>query len=294
MSQPAVRHEDPLACPPSFAPASEITLDASTTRRVRINGRLAGRQGSTCNCGCRAPVVTGAATVKFNARCAARVGESTANGTLTTGSPNVRIGGPSAGGVFGNFEVETRACFAAAAGRKEGIKQSHGNCGLESWRNLINHERVKRRQRPLSEDDLLEWMLAQDIGTDNPGAHNHGAQNAYARVQILKAQGIPAFQQPQTTDNLALYVSRGHAVSVSIHPTHWGGGQGARDPNNPDVNLHEVAVTAVEYDATGKLSAFYINDTGLPACALRIPAAQMAGLFETAYWMTVSEEVMWR
>ncbi len=283
MGLPAARDKDPSAC--SHGPTP---IDASSTAGVNVNGRKAGKTADPSGCPGKF-ITTGSSTVKINARLAARMTDLTTDGQIILGSLDVFIGGPRAGDTIGALGAQTKACEAAAATRASGKKnQSAGNCGLEAWRNTINRDRARRGLPPMTEQQLLDQALSHKppLAVNNPGHHNHGATNANDRGTLLKENGIETEQKPQSVEALRDEVEAGKAVSVTIHPYHWGS-------YVTEDWWHEVAVTGIEYDDKGQIAAIYINDTGLGTCGDRIPIEQMKKNMPPGQVMTVSKEKQW-
>lgn len=157
MSNPAARKTDPHTCPQvevtpgtccnSNAPHVGGPILGECSGDVNINNLRAARVGDKASCQGARPVdilSTGASTVLINGRFAAVVtSRTTHTGEVVKGSPDVNIGGPVAGAVFGDGAAGTRACKQAAAKRRNGMKtpgdESQGkdmNCGHESVRQL--------------------------------------------------------------------------------------------------------------------------------------------------------------
>src|SRR5690606_34460656 len=88
-------------------------------------------------------------------------------------SPTISIGGPTTGVTVGNVAAGQEACQAAAATRASGkTKQTYGNCGLESLRQIINRDRAARGEPPVTESELL--AEAVDNGLATRGQPNEG------------------------------------------------------------------------------------------------------------------------
>jgi hypothetical protein len=204
----------------------------------------------------------------------------------------VLIGGPTIG-MAGAVHAQTAACENASKTRAGNSRtQSTGNCGLESWRNLINRERAAQGLPAMTEDELIAEAQRNGWAGDHPGKPNKGATNALDRVKMLEEHGIPAETKPQSVDAIEQAVRNGKGVSVSVHP-YWHGDHVKPDPDDPSSQLHEVAVTGVEYDAEGKVVAFFVNDTAQGICALRIPAAELDRALEKRGAVTVTKARVW-
>jgi len=289
MPLPAARHGDPALCAHGAS-----SLDGSNTSLVEINHRKAVTIGSLAGCAITgSSVISGAGTVFVNQKPAARATDRTTDGSILIGSGNVFIGGPTVG-MAGAPDAQKEACKEAAKTRaNQSPTQSHGNCGLESWRNLINKERAAKGQPPLTEDELLSEGHKGGWAGNHPGKHNHGASNADGRVKMLEEHGIPAETQPQSVETIEQAVREGKGVSASVHP-YWHGPQVQPDPDKASSWLHEVAVTGVEYDGEGKVVAFIVNDTALRGgCGKRIPVAEFDRALEKREPMTVTKKRAW-
>lgn len=292
----ATRDGDEVACP--HDPADGKTVKPNPVPTVRVNSRAAAAISVPVDCpAILSLVTTGAATVRIHGQPAARVGEHTTDGQLVEGSANVRIGGPSCGGTLGATVHLTTACEAAAATRDSGSKaQSHGNCGLESWRTAINQELAKRGLPPETEEGLLAWAIAKGRAGDHPGYGNHGCTNADARVYLAETYGIAAETQEPTEANIEQAVLSRKHITVSVHPLYWEEHHGQKvepDPKEPSSWLHEIAVTGIEYGPDGKVVAYFVNDTATGECGYRIPAARFSQCMERRLRLTVSQKAVW-
>lgn len=282
MADQAARDGDPTLCR-----HHAYGLKTVATRGVNVNGRPAAKALDASGCAGKL-VVTGSGTVTINSRPAARAGDLTTDGAIFGGSGNVVIGGPRTGVTAGNFEAQKVACQNAAKTRTSGgTDQSYGNCGLESWRNVINKQRAAQGLPAVTEDELLHKAVAMGLAGDDPVNRPwaYGATSADGRTEILQAYGIELETAPQSVESIRQAVESGRAVSMSLTPYHWGAYV------NSDW-LHEVAVTGIEYNASGEVAAFIVNDTGLGTCAARIPIADVQkGMADLP--MTVSKQPVW-
>ena len=282
MADQAARDGDPTLCR-----HHAYGLKTVATRGVNVNGRAAAKALDASGCTGKL-VVTGSGTVTINSRPAARAGDLTTDGAIFGGSANVVIGGPRTGVTAGSFEAQKVACHNAAKTRTSGgTDQSYGNCGLESWRNVINKQRAAQGLPAVTEDELLHKAVAMGLAGDDPvdKPWAYGATSADGRTEILQAYGIEVETAPQSVESIRQAVESGRAVSMSLTPYHWGAYV------NSDW-LHEVAVTGIEYNASGEVAAFIVNDTGLGTCAARIPIADVnKGMADLP--MTVSKQPVW-
>lgn len=286
MGDQAARDGDPSQCP-----HSGFALEAVGTRGVKINGFDAAK--GTDPSGCKGKMIlTGSGTVRINSKLAARAHDLTTDGAIILGSDNVMIGGPRIGVTAGSADAQKRACQAAAGTRASGsTSQSYGNCGLESWRNVINKQRAAQGQPPVTEDELLKRATDMDLAGNDPVNRpwSYGATNAAGRVKILKQYGVDAHFEAHSAARLRENVIEGKAVSLSVHPGYyWPGGT-----EDQKTQGHEVAVTGVQYDASGRVNAYVINDTGLGICGMVVPAADLEAAFMKGGGMTVSDKAAW-
>jgi uncharacterized Zn-binding protein involved in type VI secretion len=283
MGDQAARDDDPSQCP-----HSGFRLQTIATRGVNINSCTAAKTLDASGCAGRF-IVTGSGTVRINSQPAARAHDYTTDGAIVLGSSNVMIGGPRAGATAGSVAAQKQACQNAASSRSSGSTgQSYGNCGLESWRNVINKRRAERSLPPVTEDELMKKATGMGLAGNDPvnKPWSYGATSASGRTKILKEYGLETQTAPQSIESIRDAVEGGRAVSMSFTPYHWGG-------NVTKDWLHEVAVTGIEYDANGKIAAFIVNDTGLGVCADRISIADMKRNLRTDLHMTVSKDRVW-
>jgi len=177
---------------------------------VNINGACAAK--TTDGSGCAGKfIVTGSGTVHINSQPAARASDLTTDGAILLGSTNVRVGGPRTGATIGSAAAQKRACQEAANTRASGkTKQSWGNCGLESWRNLVNKQRAERGQPPVTEAEMLRRTIDLDItgeySSDKPDSY--GATNGPGRVKVLNDYGIKANYEGHDAARLREHVMR--------------------------------------------------------------------------------------
>ncbi len=288
MTLPAARHGDPAACS-----HGSTSLDASTTILVEVNGRNAAKIGSLAGCAATgSTVISGSSTVLINGSPAARATDTTTDGIVVIGSFDVLIGGPTAG-LAGAVGAQKDACQAAAGTRSSGsTAQSYGNCGLETWRNLINKERAAKGLPPMTEDQLLDEQQKSGRAANAPGAHNNGAISPANQAAMLEEKGIPAETRPQSIEEIEKAVREGKGVGVSVHP-YWWGDYVKPNPDDAASWLHAIAVTGVEYDEHGNVAAFIVNDTGLGQCGLRIPVDEFDKALEKRIKMTVTKRKVW-
>jgi uncharacterized Zn-binding protein involved in type VI secretion len=286
MADQAARETDPTKCR-----HYTYALKTVETRGVNVNGLPAAKALDASGCVGKL-VVTGSGTVTINSRLAARAGDLTMDGTIVRGSPNVVIGGPRTGATAGSADAQKQACQAAANSRTSGsTAQSYGNCGLEAWRNAINKQRAERGEPPVTEDELLKKATGMGLAGNDPvnKPWSYGATNAEGRMKVLKAYGIDAHFEPHDAGRLRENIIAGKAVSLAVHPGYYWPGA------TEDMKSwgHEIAVTGVQYDASGKVVAYVVNDTGLGTCGLVVPAGDLEAAFMKGGGMTVSDGAVW-
>jgi uncharacterized Zn-binding protein involved in type VI secretion len=263
MALDAARMNDPQACD-AHGPAP--LPDGAPS--VRINGLPAVRAGDAFRCGgCANRMKTGASTVTFGGEFAARKTDTSDHGgRVVVGSGNVVIGGPTGMGCVG---AGKSTCQAMAAGRKSlAVHQSHGNCMPESLRQIIR----RATAREVTEDEVLAYGLTNRLSADAPGQRHHGGTTPQAAVALLQGFGVAAENVPSsgapTVADIKQAIADRKGVVVTLHTKdYWPDGGGG---------YHAVAVTGVEVDADGHVTAVFINDTGLGECGLKVPAAKLA------------------
>lgn len=84
--------------------------------------------------------------------------------------------------------------------------QTYGNCGVESSGQIINQASGAN----ISEDALLGNAIDGRLRPGQCGAFAEDRQN------ILTANGVPSTTMPTTPDNIAMAMSRGQGVIVSV------------------------------------------------------------------------------
>ena len=286
---PAARIHDQHACPvhgggPTLPPGAATVL---------VNQLPA--VGVTDRCTCAGPtdfVVTGAATVLVGGKFAARLTEKTMHGPgLVLGaSPNVLIGGPSAGATLGGRGC-ARACTAAANGREsKKTKQSYGNCGIESSRQLINRATGK----DLSEQELFDDAVAHGEALQDdpitgrcPNPADVGGSSPDGRQKLLARHGVTSKLVPQHPPNeLMQAVAEGKGVITSHDAGKlWG--------DKDQSGYHAILMTGIVFDEEGRPVEVITNDTGLGACGNGVPAKQFFGSL-TDRRANVTDDAVWK
>ncbi len=283
MSMPAFRGGDPSAC----SAHGGATADPAPAT-VLVNGRPLRVVGDhlTCADGSKDVIRSGASQVVFKREFVARLGELSGHGTLGPGSPNVVIGSPS---VCGGCRRMKTICAGMAAGRPNGrSNQSANNCGVESMRQLI----AQATGNPISEKTLLEFMIdhytgrlaaarrgdpfGTILGDSKDNLPKAGGTQTGDMVGGLRDHGVPAHREGNTPENIQNAVDNGQGVIAGVWAgTLWKNGpHGEKYEHMPDgTAAHAIVVTGLERDASGKVIAYIINDTGIGTCRQRIPAA---------------------
>ncbi len=257
---------------------------------VLVNGRPMARAGDAVTCGVGANrIVTGAKLVHVNNKLASRLHEHTVHpgGLVLDGSPDVLIGGDSAGIRVGAEGPDAaRECVRAAATRaKRSRVQSNGNCGLEASRQIIN----RGSNQPVSEALLMRGAIANGWAEDAPRPQDKGATNPIGRESLLDAYGVPSKRETPTPAAIGDALSGGKGV-ITPHDAGklW---------NNEDPGTHAVLVTSARYDANGNIESYFINDTGQGQCWQAVPARQFEGSLRHnehgAVSMNVTEGRIW-
>lgn len=285
---PAARVTDPHQCSLSNGsqPHEGGPLEAPGSSTVRTAFQAQARAGDRCRChGPPDFVVTGARTVLIDGRPAARKGDRTMHqpgGTIAGGADSVDIGGPTVGVALGNVDATDGACQAAAGGRSSGsTRQSYGNCGVESARQIIN----RAGGAPVTEDELLLESMDYGDATWMSEGRYRGGTTVPSVGRILARHGVPSSLQPATMANIAQAVAERRGV-ITAHEVSvlWANGQ---------TGGHAVVVSGVLYNAHGEIDAVLINDTGAGRCSDLIPVGTFAGSLRHGFPMNVTDHPVW-
>lgn len=235
--------------------------------QVLVNGYPLVRASDTCLCTPAVNfIVTGARWVWVDGLLAARETDKTMHpppGSVVTGSPDVLIGGPTAGAILGGPSAGNAACVAAANGRTSNSQQqSYENCGVESSRLIIN----QANGSSVTEDQLLDQSLQNGDATNAPDRADAGGTSPAQRQAILAQNGVPSSLQPNTMENIMQAVAEKKGVITSHDAgTLWGTDQAGG---------HAIGVIGIVYDANGNPSEVITNDTGLGVCHNTVPIGQ--------------------
>lgn len=277
--------------PPVPHVGGPVLPPCSTNVQTNNLPQARGTDRLTCSGGPPNFIVTGSGTVLVNNLPAARLTSKTMHpppGFLVGASPNVLVGGPEAGVTLGNPVAGEVECLKAAAGRaSHSTKQSYGNCGVESARQIIN----RATGGNISEQTLLD--SAVDSGNAIAGADpvhdpaHHGATYSNQRENILANNGVPSTRQEASMGNITQAVAEGrgvitaHDVSVLWGPANTGG--------------HAIVVTGIEYDANGNPVNVMVNDTGKnpPNCSVSYPADTFRNSLQPGTPINVTSNPIW-
>jgi uncharacterized Zn-binding protein involved in type VI secretion len=225
-------------------------------------------------------IVTGAAQVLINTKPAARTLSKMMHGGIVVGmSPDVLIGGDSAGVTLGNPDAAQRMCEKAATSRDptngRPMQQSYAqNCGCESARMLLN-------QANGTNVGEQKFLGCTQINKQSTGKNDdQGRTTTDQRSKLLDneqsppcvpGQGLPNSQVPQTQNGqmspeMQQAVANGQGVIAASDVD-------GLDGKTPVDKGHSVIVSGLQYDANGNLVAVNIVDTGTGNCN-RVVGAQ--------------------
>ncbi|MFT3867629.1 MAG: PAAR domain-containing protein [Nibricoccus sp.] len=260
---------------------------------VLIGGQPAARVSDKLTCmGPPDTIVKGSFVVPIGRKPAARMTDTTAHGgVIVAGCPTVLIGlagttgnPPVAADIFGKM-VDGRQPASGStdvygnALVPKTIQQSYNNCGVESSRQIIMQATGNAIQQEalLGQATSNKWASEPAIGsvqggvivTANNRSYLSGGTSPTTRVEILKANGVPAKTMPATMSNMESSLSEGKGVIAAVDAAYlWPPGSA------PAGSFHAVVVTGATYDENGTLTNVVINDTGTGQSAEPIPAAQ--------------------
>jgi uncharacterized Zn-binding protein involved in type VI secretion len=256
---------------------------------VLSNGLPQARSTDQCLCAGGPPnfIVTGSSTVLVDKFMAVRMTDKTMHpppGMIVIGSPNILIGGPTAGCTLGGGPAARKACQAAAGGRASGsTQQSMGNCGLESCRQLIN----QNNPNPISEQNLYNQAVKDGNAGVDPKLSETGGTSPAERQAVLAKNGVPSSLQDPTMENIQQNVAEGRGV-ITSHDCGklWG---------NSQTGGHAILVTGVHYDENGNPDTVITNDTGVTSgnCARSVPVNQFKNSLRPGRQMNVTNNRVW-
>lgn len=313
----AARVTDFHSCPAASGPIPHLGGPVLPPCSVNVQTNLLPQARATDRAQCVGPpdfIVVGSSSVMVNDMMAARLTDPTMHGgVIAMSSMNVEIGGPPAGATLGNPKAGNTACLAAAASRFPSLlgatpagplKQSYGNCGVESSRQIINTVTGAN----FSQEGLLFQTVATGITQWSPTPSGLGGiypetksggtaltdkpQNQFTK--LLNQNGVPASEVPATSANLEQGVAEDRGVIVVLMAgTLWGPAGGIPPGTGP----HAVLVTGTQYNAAGKLQNVIINDTGMGTCMQTVPAATLMSAVKSYYGGTgthvVTDNPIW-
>lgn len=296
----AARVDDQHDCPcptPQLHKGGPIIVPASAN--VDTNTKQAARATDMLDCtpvALKNFIVTGSATVEINGKLAARKDDKTMHpgpGHITQGSPNVEIGGGTAGATLGHPDQGEEMCQKARAGRHTpgSIQQGYNNCGIESTRQIINQATGGN----ISEDDLFHESIgngnAQNVQKGKwpfkeTDEHASGGTWDWSWPKIAGAHGVPMHNETQDLGNLGQAVGEGKGV-VTAHEVNvlWGNGQ---------TGGHAITVTGMEYDENGNPKNVIYNDTGWGVCSKKLDAATFKKSFYPGFKMGVTDNPIFK
>ena len=290
--KPAARAGDLHVCPmvdPGPVPHIGGTIKPTRATSVKIGGMSAARMGDALQCSSPTPnaIIAGAFPVPIANMPAARVGDSTAHGgSVTMGFPTVVIG---LAGTTGNPRVGNIMCSAASSGRtSNSTKQSYGNCGIESSRQIINQATGAN----LTENYL--FLSAINLGFAGGPVRQSlakaGGTSAVGRQRILARNGIASTVQKTNSTNLGLAMSQGKGAIVNLDASKlWPPGTARAG------SWHAVTVTGMVYDDAGNITHVIINDTGSGQCGRHVPLQQFneAVAAHTRSELNITSKPLW-
>jgi hypothetical protein len=190
-------------------------------------------------------ITIGSATVTINDMPAARLLDQTAHGgVIVLGLPTVLIGGPI---MIGNPFV--------AATFFPGQQANKDTCALMSTQGIVQQATgVSFTEGQMQLIGLASSAYAVCNGTTDEAA-------------VMTSAGIPAtLTHNPSLNDIATALGQGRAVIVGLDARPlWG-------QANPTPLGHAIRVTGVEKDATGKITAVYVNDSGNGTSGRRVPA----------------------
>lgn len=231
--------------------------------------------------------MTGAATVLIGNQPAGRATEKTLHGpgVLVGASPDVLIGGPSTGATLGGGASALGACMAAAAGRSSGSqKQTWGNCGIESIRQIINQATGANLDDKTLADDAVAHG---DTPERTPRDHSFGGTNPADRRALLERHGVPSSEVLASPADLVQAVAEERGV-ITSHDAGllW-------DDPRYNGSGHAVVMTGVTFDEDGQPKSVTFNDTGTGECGNTIAADQFFGSLRPWRPANITDRPIW-
>lgn len=286
----AARVTDNHVCPMSDGPKPHVggPIMPPCSINVLTNSIPQARVTDRAVCVSPAPdfIVTGSSTVLVNGLMAARLTDKTMHGGTISPicSPDVIMGGATAGATLGFPDAWLQTFNAQAAGRASGaVQQSFQNCGVESSRALI-----LANGGNVSEQNLLNWAVANgNADNSDPSPTQWGGTSPNQRAAILTQYGVANHQEPQTRENITQAIAEGRGVITSHDAGKlW---------NNPSVSGgHAITVTGAEYNPDGSIKNIITNDTGLGQGRNSVPANQFFDSLRTGRNANVTDNPLKR
>jgi uncharacterized Zn-binding protein involved in type VI secretion len=315
----AARIDGDHTCPAFAHLGGPILAPCSTN--VRVNGLAAAR--ATDRAVCNGPpdfIVTGAASVRVNGVPIARVGSKTLHGgAVVEGSADVRIGGSSAGATFGDKQAAKKACEAMAAGRnppqgavyppgdqRAGKQipphtpgQSYNNCAIESCRILLHQRGIRVGQEELLDDAIRHHdaegafrpreggrIMEVERDPDPRRLYESGSATPFDTENLLERHGVSSSWSLQSMQGIAQALAERRGVITSHNASDlWG---------RPDISGgHAIVVSAVTFDAEGRIARVTTVDTGIGSCERELSAADFEDSFRVPAVMTSTDEPVW-
>lgn len=201
-------------------------------------------------------------------------------------------GGPSASARSGEGapspdprSAQSKARARAAANVWPG-RQSYGNCGVQSARQLI----MQATGVALGEDALLAESIREGNAREGRKPVERGGTAPADRKRILARHHVDSAVQQTTQAGLADAIADGRGVAVSVDA-----GLLWNDKNYLGYG-HVVIVTDGDFTSNGDLSHVRINDTGTGKCGQRMPIADFMRAvngYRRGSYMNVTKSRIW-
>jgi uncharacterized Zn-binding protein involved in type VI secretion len=260
--------------------------EGSPVATVTTGHRPQVRAGDRCRCdGPPDFIVTGSSSVYVDGKPAARKGDRTAHppsGMVTAGLDSVHIGGARRGATLGGGVPSRRTCEVATwTRRSRDAKQTYGNCGVESVRQIVN----LRREVPISETDMLSDVIANHEAGSSVIDQHHGGSTSEENVRTLARHGVAARAEEMSFQQILLAVAEGRGVITSHRVSIlWGAG---------NVGRHALLVTGLTYDEDGNLRQITVNDTGWGVCSMEVDPATFENSLDAGEDTVVTDHPIW-
>lgn len=244
------------------------------------------RAGDRCRCdGAPDLIVTGSSSVFVDGKFAARKGDLTMHpppGRVTGGCGSVFIGGRSTGACLGGGVTSRRTCEKAAATRASGLtRQSYGNCGVESVRQILN----LRRPRPIAEQELLDDAFRHGEATPSADPTHNGGATADENVRTLARYGVAASAEHLDFQQIIHAVAAGRGV-ITTHEVAilWG---------QREKGSHAVLIAGINFNDEGRIMGVSVNDTGAGQCAMLVDPQLFERSLQPGQLTIVTDRPIW-